>query len=223
MAPSSLVSWPSMPCRLLKSGTCMLVREGTSARGHVPLTATPDAMRCDAMRSYRGFQMQHSPKYLLREVNKAAAAFQPLTPHLECSAAKYPTVATGNWGCGAFGGDVQIKAVLQWLAASLHGRPLRYYPFGNARYDGTLPRQCWHCFPAACAPPPTARSRRPAHRVEGFADIVQEARAQRLTVGQLWGMVVDYGRTVLTSRRRGSGLGLFAFIAARCEDEVAGE
>lgn len=27
-------------------------------------------------------------------------------------------VVTGNWGCGAFGGDPQVKAVLQWLAAS---------------------------------------------------------------------------------------------------------
>ncbi|XP_060208779.1 poly(ADP-ribose) glycohydrolase 1-like isoform X2 [Lycium barbarum] len=27
-------------------------------------------------------------------------------------------VVTGNWGCGAFGGDPQVKAMLQWLAAS---------------------------------------------------------------------------------------------------------
>lgn len=27
-------------------------------------------------------------------------------------------IATGNWGCGAFGGDPQLKAVLQWIAAS---------------------------------------------------------------------------------------------------------
>ncbi|KAK9115349.1 hypothetical protein Syun_022146 [Stephania yunnanensis] len=27
-------------------------------------------------------------------------------------------IATGNWGCGAFGGDPQLKAVIQWLAAS---------------------------------------------------------------------------------------------------------
>lgn len=25
---------------------------------------------------------------------------------------------TGNWGCGAFGGDPQLKAMLQWIAAS---------------------------------------------------------------------------------------------------------
>ncbi|RWW22543.1 hypothetical protein GW17_00013255, partial [Ensete ventricosum] len=27
-------------------------------------------------------------------------------------------IATGNWGCGAFGGDPEIKSIIQWLAAS---------------------------------------------------------------------------------------------------------
>lgn len=27
-------------------------------------------------------------------------------------------IATGNWGCGAFGGDPEVKAIVQWLAAS---------------------------------------------------------------------------------------------------------
>lgn len=27
-------------------------------------------------------------------------------------------VATGNWGCGAFGGDPEVKTMIQWLAAS---------------------------------------------------------------------------------------------------------
>lgn len=27
-------------------------------------------------------------------------------------------IATGNWGCGAFGGDPEVKTVVQWLAAS---------------------------------------------------------------------------------------------------------
>lgn len=27
-------------------------------------------------------------------------------------------VATGNWGCGAFGGDPELKAMIQWLSAS---------------------------------------------------------------------------------------------------------
>lgn len=27
-------------------------------------------------------------------------------------------VVTGNWGCGAFGGDPQLKTIIQWLAVS---------------------------------------------------------------------------------------------------------
>ncbi|PKA61597.1 Poly(ADP-ribose) glycohydrolase 1 [Apostasia shenzhenica] len=40
-------------------------------------------------------------------------------------------IATGNWGCGAFGGDPEIKSILQWLAASQALRPfIHYYTFG---------------------------------------------------------------------------------------------
>jgi poly(ADP-ribose) glycohydrolase len=46
----------------------------------------------------------------------------------------YKGVATGNWGCGAFGGDVPIKSMLQWLAASEAGWPVvKYYTFGDQR------------------------------------------------------------------------------------------
>ncbi|KAF9621644.1 hypothetical protein IFM89_025376 [Coptis chinensis] len=42
-------------------------------------------------------------------------------------------VVTGNWGCGAFGGDVELKAVIQWLAASQALRPfILYYTFEEA-------------------------------------------------------------------------------------------
>jgi hypothetical protein len=32
-----------------------------------------------------------------------------------------PDLITGNWGCGAFGGDPELKFLLQWLAASQAG------------------------------------------------------------------------------------------------------
>ena len=44
--------------------------------------------------------------------------------------------ATGNWGCGIFGGDPPLKALLQWMVASRCGRQLIYYPFGDARVAG---------------------------------------------------------------------------------------
>lgn len=39
--------------------------------------------------------------------------------------------ATGNWGCGVFGGDSQLKAVIQWLAASACSVDLLYFPFDD--------------------------------------------------------------------------------------------
>jgi hypothetical protein len=36
------------------------------------------------------------------------------TPSAQCATG----IATGNWGCGAFGGDVELKSMLQWIAAS---------------------------------------------------------------------------------------------------------
>lgn len=42
-------------------------------------------------------------------------------------------VATGNWGCGkSANGDVQLKLVIQWMAASVAGLPeMLYYTAGN--------------------------------------------------------------------------------------------
>ena len=57
-----------------------------------------------------------------------------------------PPVATGNWGCGNFGGYHDLKglsahskrrfnfaliAIVQWMAASESGRPLIYFTFGE--------------------------------------------------------------------------------------------
>ena len=45
-------------------------------------------------------------------------------------------VATGNWGCGAFKGDPQLKALLQWMAISSVGRPeMKYCTFKDARME----------------------------------------------------------------------------------------
>ena len=53
-----------------------------------------------------------------REVNKAFCGFlnHPHYQTQECDS--NAGVATGNWGCGVFGGDPEIKSILQWLAAS---------------------------------------------------------------------------------------------------------
>lgn len=40
-------------------------------------------------------------------------------------------LATGNWGCGAFGGDPQLKALLQLMASSQARRNVLYLTFGD--------------------------------------------------------------------------------------------
>ncbi|XP_038050609.1 uncharacterized protein LOC119723809 isoform X2 [Patiria miniata] len=43
-------------------------------------------------------------------------------------------ISTGNWGCGAFGGDPQLKSLIQWMTASHVGCPrMMYYSFGDER------------------------------------------------------------------------------------------
>ena len=71
---------------------------------------------------------EFSEELILREVNKARAAFLFDDRNLP--------VATGNWGCGAFGCDAQLKAVIQWIAASAEGRDVRYCTFGDPRVSG---------------------------------------------------------------------------------------
>ena len=40
-------------------------------------------------------------------------------------------IASGNWGCGMFGGNKEVKTIIQWISASLSGRELRYYTFND--------------------------------------------------------------------------------------------
>jgi poly(ADP-ribose) glycohydrolase len=40
-------------------------------------------------------------------------------------------VATGKWGCGAFGGDPELKLIIQWLACSWAERDMIYVNWGE--------------------------------------------------------------------------------------------
>ncbi|KAH7387892.1 hypothetical protein KP509_16G047300 [Ceratopteris richardii] len=79
-------------------------------------------------------------------------------------------IATGNWGCGAFGGDMELKSILQWIAASQAGRPfLTYFSFGVPE-GGSL---------------------------QQVADwIISEG----WSVGELWNVLVDYGQRRVSGR-----------------------
>ncbi|KAI3849187.1 hypothetical protein MKW92_046581 [Papaver armeniacum] len=71
---------------------------------------------------------------LVREVNKAWCGFfdHDEHGHQDSDFKDDIGIATGNWGCGAFAGDPELKAMLQWLAASQALRPfISYYTFGH--------------------------------------------------------------------------------------------
>ncbi|XP_061490987.1 poly(ADP-ribose) glycohydrolase isoform X2 [Rhineura floridana] len=77
---------------------------------------------------FRRFLDQFAPEKIRRELNKAYCGFfRPGIPPHHLSA-----VATGNWGCGAFGGDSRLKALIQILAAAEAGRDVVYFTFGDA-------------------------------------------------------------------------------------------
>ncbi|KAL9642061.1 hypothetical protein ABK040_004110 [Willaertia magna] len=63
-------------------------------------------------------QAQFEKQYLLREVKKAYCGFMKVDDNDE-----HLPIASGFWGCGVFGGDKQLKIILQWIAASLADRP----------------------------------------------------------------------------------------------------
>ncbi|XP_065332059.1 poly(ADP-ribose) glycohydrolase-like isoform X2 [Cloeon dipterum] len=77
----------------------------------------------DAIPFYGRKSRQYEVSNMDRELNKAYAGFM-----VDEGAESIP-VATGNWGCGVFGGDPKLKSVLQLLAASECGRDLVYFTF----------------------------------------------------------------------------------------------
>ncbi|XP_041424523.1 poly(ADP-ribose) glycohydrolase L homeolog isoform X2 [Xenopus laevis] len=70
---------------------------------------------------------QFVPEKIKRELNKAFCGFY----RPEVNPQNLSAVATGNWGCGAFGGDPRLKALIQLLAAAEVGRDLVYFTFGD--------------------------------------------------------------------------------------------
>ncbi|XP_057957070.1 poly(ADP-ribose) glycohydrolase 1 isoform X2 [Malania oleifera] len=71
-------------------------------------------------------------------------------------------IVTGNWGCGAFGGDPELKSIIQWLAASQALRPfISYFTFGEAA-------------------------------LQTLDQVSRWILLHEWTVGELWNMLVEY-------------------------------
>ncbi|XP_061546928.1 poly(ADP-ribose) glycohydrolase isoform X1 [Phycodurus eques] len=81
----------------------------------------------DALK-YKHFLEQFLPEKMTRELNKAYCGFFRNNANRKHLSA----IATGNWGCGAFGGDTRLKALIQLMAAAEAGRDMAYFTFGDA-------------------------------------------------------------------------------------------
>lgn len=72
------------------------------------------------------------PDYLRQDLTKAYTAFSTST---RGSSESYSHITTGLWGCGAFVRNRQVKAIIQWCAASMVGvSALRYICSGTDQY-----------------------------------------------------------------------------------------
>ncbi|XP_060943333.1 poly(ADP-ribose) glycohydrolase [Limanda limanda] len=132
----------------------------------------------DALK-YRNFLEQFLPEKMARELNKAYCGF------FRNNANKRPlsAVATGNWGCGAFGGDTRLKALIQLMAAAEAGRDVAYFTFGDAQLM------------------------RDVHEMHTFLTMRQ------VTVGRLYSLLNQYSSAVCKScRTPRPDVSLYSFI-----------
>ncbi len=88
----------------------------------ITLLPLDEIVAIDALPFGRNKSKQYQLPQILRELEKCRAG-------LSSSTSPGRTFATGNWGCGVFGGDAQLKSVIQWLACSACGMKMLYFPF----------------------------------------------------------------------------------------------
>lgn len=77
-----------------------------------------------------GASYQFKDEAILRETCKAYCGFS-FSDIPSDEGQKLSPVATGNWGCGAFGGNKRLKTLIQWMSTSQAGRTLHYYTFSD--------------------------------------------------------------------------------------------
>eukprot|EP01119_Soliformovum_irregulare_P007767 TRINITY_DN2025_c1_g1_i1.p1 TRINITY_DN2025_c1_g1~~TRINITY_DN2025_c1_g1_i1.p1 ORF type:complete len:555 (-),score=169.84 TRINITY_DN2025_c1_g1_i1:16-1680(-) len=73
---------------------------------------------------------QFEVRNILRELNKAYIGFSGAHPGSQ--------IATGNWGCGAFGGYHDLKAMIQLMAAAQLDLDVSYFTFGVSGLGDSL-------------------------------------------------------------------------------------
>ncbi|XP_046860470.1 poly(ADP-ribose) glycohydrolase-like [Xenia sp. Carnegie-2017] len=118
-------------------------------------------------RPFVNYTEQFTPYNITRELNKAYVGF--LSRNIE-DRNHLPAVATGNWGCGAFNGDKQLKSLLQIMAASEAKRDVLFFTFGDKEQAREL------------------------------ANIHRKLKENNITIGWLWEHLFKYRKEALLSR-----------------------
>ncbi|XP_062913211.1 poly(ADP-ribose) glycohydrolase-like isoform X1 [Mobula hypostoma] len=110
---------------------------------------------------------QYKPDCLKRELTKAYCGFScRVIPDSQRTA-----VATGNWGCGAFNGDVKLKALIQIMAAAQAQRNVVYFTFGDVNSKTAIQKM---------------------HQV---------LQSRNVTVGQIYNLLEKYSQMAVTRSR----------------------
>ncbi|XP_048764077.2 poly(ADP-ribose) glycohydrolase-like isoform X2 [Ostrea edulis] len=129
---------------------------------------------------------EHSHQFrlgsVIRELNKAYSGFYSRS-HSPGSSIPLPAVCTGNWGCGAFGGDKQLKALIQMMAATMARREVCYYTF-----DDKLLRD------------------------EMFDIHTYLTKTNCLGIGNILTLIEQYGKKIAGSKQTKKSMSLFQYI-----------
>jgi poly(ADP-ribose) glycohydrolase len=79
--------------------------------------------------NYFQYNSKEKEEEIKRDIHKAFVGFNIIS--LDNDQTTEKTIATGNWGCGCFGGNHALKFFQQWVAATYAGiQRLDYYTFG---------------------------------------------------------------------------------------------
>lgn len=103
-------------------------------KGSIPKIIAMDAI-------IQGNDDQFREEVMHRDIHKAFVCFQLAInfQNLGGEGSFEPSIATGNWGCGAFGGDHELKFMEQWISASLAGvSVLEYYAYGSPEMNNVI-------------------------------------------------------------------------------------
>ena len=75
---------------------------------------------------------QFTEEIILRELGKSFCGFDCNASGDGAEGGNRIPVATGNWGCGMFGGNKELKMLIQWMSASQARRKMTYFTFRNS-------------------------------------------------------------------------------------------